>query len=41
LPVPLVPLVIVIHDPDRVAVQEHPLATVTVIVPVALGGLNP
>jgi hypothetical protein len=41
LPLPLEPLVIVIHEPDRVAVHEHPLATVTVTEPVALGGLKP
>jgi hypothetical protein len=40
-PVPLAPLVIVIHDPERVAVHEHPLATVTVTLAVALAGVKP
>jgi hypothetical protein len=40
-PDPLDPLVIVIHDPERVAVHEQPLLTVTATVAVALAGLNP
>ena len=41
LPLPLQPLVIVIQEPDRVAVHEQPLAAVTLTEPVALGGLKP
>ena len=41
LPVPLAPLVIVIQEPDRVAVHEQPLATVTATLPVLLDGLKP
>ena len=41
MPLPLAPLVIVIHDPDRVAVHEQLLDVVTVTEPVAVGGLKP
>jgi hypothetical protein len=41
LPVPLAPLVIVIQEPDRVAVHVQPLATDTVTLPVLLDGLKP
>ena len=41
LPDPLEPLVIVIQDPDRVAVHEHPLPAVTVTLAVPPEGLKP
>ena len=41
MPVPLAPLVIVIQEPDRVAVHEQPLPTVTAMLPVLLDGLKP
>jgi hypothetical protein len=41
LPLPLAPLVIVIHDPERVAVQLQPLLVDTCTVPVPLDGLKP
>lgn len=41
LPEPLEPLVIVIQDPDRVAVQEQPLPAVTVTLAVPPEGLMP
>jgi hypothetical protein len=40
LPLPLAPLVIVIHVPDRVAAQLQPLGAVTVTVPVPPAGLK-
>lgn len=39
-PLPLAPLRMVIHVPERVAVHEQPAATVTVTLLVALDALN-
>jgi hypothetical protein len=40
LPDPLAPLAIVIQDPERVAVHEHPLLTVTATLPFPLDDLK-